>query len=176
MGARLEVLLAHPGGPFWAHRDAGAWTIPKGVPAAGEDLLDTARREFTEETGATAEGPFLPLGSVRQKAGKTVHAWAAEGDLDPAAIVSNTMKSEWPPRSGRWITFPEVDRCEWFDPATARRKLIAAQADLVDRLLATLEGHAFPAMETEPHADPTRQDDQAGAAARREAVHRDDHA
>ena len=142
--AGIEVLLAHPGGPFWAHRDAGAWTIPKGVPSPGEALLDTARREFTEETGATAIGPFLPLGSIRQKAGKTVHAWAAEGDIDPATIVSNTMKTEWPPRSGRWITFPEVDRCEWFDPATARRKLIPAQAELVDRLLATLEGRAFP--------------------------------
>ncbi len=139
-GSGLEVLLAHPGGPFWAHRDAGAWTIPKGVPAEGEELLDTARREFTEETGATASGPFLALGSIRQKAGKTVHAWAAEGDLDPASVVSNTMKTEWPPRSGRWITFPEVDRCEWFDPPAARTKLLAAQAELVDRLLAALDG------------------------------------
>lgn len=144
-GAGIEVLLAHPGGPFWAHRDAGAWTIPKGVPSPGEDLLDAARREFTEETGATAREPFLPLGSVRQKAGKTVHAWAAEGDLDPATVVSNTMKTEWPPRSGRWMTFPEVDRCEWFDPATARQKLIAAQAEFVDRLLGALEGRPFSA-------------------------------
>lgn len=140
----VELLLAHPGGPFWARRDEGAWTIPKGVPSPDEDLLETARREFSEETGASASGPFLPLGSIRQKAGKTVHAWAAEGDLDPAAVVSNTMKTEWPPRSGRWITFPEVDRCEWFDTHTARRKLIPAQADLVDRLLAVL-GEAAPA-------------------------------
>ena len=97
----VELLLAHPGGPFWARRDEGAWTIPKGVPSPDEDLLETARREFSEETGASASGPFLPLGSIRQKAGKTVHAWAAEGDLDPAAVVSNTMKAEWPPRSGR---------------------------------------------------------------------------
>ena len=140
----VELLLAHPGGPFWARRDEGAWTIPKGVPSPDEDLLETARREFSEETGASASGPFLPLGSIRQKAGKTVHAWAAEGDLDPAAVVSNTMKTEWPPRSGRWITFPEVDRCEWFDPDTARRKLIPAQAELVDRLLAAL-GRGGPA-------------------------------
>ena len=137
--AGIELLLAHPGGPFWARRDEGAWTIPKGVPSPGEDLLAAARREFAEETGATAPGPFLPLGSIRQKAGKTVHAWAAEGDLDPDTLVSNTMKTEWPPRSGRWITFPEVDRCEWFDPATARRKLLPAQAELVDRLIATLD-------------------------------------
>lgn len=136
--AGIELLLAHPGGPFWAHRDDGAWTIPKGVPSPDEELLDTARREFAEETGATLAGPFIPLGSIRQKAGKTVHAWAAEGELDPGAIVSNTMKTEWPPRSGRWITFPEVDRCAWFDPGTARRKLNPAQSELVDRLLAAL--------------------------------------
>ena len=134
----IEILLAHPGGPFWARRDEGAWTIPKGVPSTGEELLATARREFAEETGAEPAGPFLPLGSVRQKAGKTVHAWATKGDLDADAIVSNTMKTEWPPRSGQWVTFPEVDRCAWFDPETARRKLNPAQAELVDRLLAML--------------------------------------
>ncbi|HEU4827928.1 MAG TPA: NUDIX domain-containing protein, partial [Gemmatimonadales bacterium] len=120
--AGTELLLAHPGGPFWARRDDGAWTIPKGVPAAGEELLDAARREFAEETGASPAGRCLPLGAIRQKAGKTVYAWAVEGDLDPGAVVSNSMKTEWPPRSGRWITFPEVDRCAWFDPETARRK------------------------------------------------------
>ena len=135
---RIEVLLAHPGGPFWTRRDEGAWTIPKGVPSPDEELLDTARREFFEETGCAPAGPFQPLGSIRQKAGKIVHAWAAEGDLDASAIVSNTMKTEWPPRSGRWMTFPEVDRCGWFDPVTARRKLNPAQSELVDRLLAAI--------------------------------------
>ena len=138
-GTAPELLLAHPGGPFWARRDDGEWTIPKGVPAAGEALLDAAVREFTEETGASPVGPYRPLGSVTQKAGKTVHAWAAEGDLDPSVVVSNTTTTEWPPRSGRWITYPEVDRCAWFDPVAARRKLNPAQAEFVDRLLATLE-------------------------------------
>lgn len=130
----LEVLLAHPGGPFWARRDAGAWTIPKGLVGPGEDELTAARREFAEETGVQPSGPFVPLGSVRQKAGKTVHAWACEGDLDAAAIVSNTVRSEWPPRSGRWITYPEVDRCEWFAPAEARARINPAQAVLLVRL------------------------------------------
>lgn len=138
--AGLELFLAHPGGPFWASRDEGAWTIPKGLVEEGEDALDAARREFEEETGLVPRGPFLPLGSIRQKAGKTVHAWAWEGDADPEAVRSNTMRTEWPRASGRWITFPEVDRCAWFDPATARAKVNAAQAELVDRLEAMLEG------------------------------------
>ena len=137
-GDTLEVFLAHPGGPFWRDRDAGAWTIPKGVVEEGEDLLDAARREFEEETSVHPLGPFLPLGSVRQKAGKTIHAWAWEGDADPTAIASNTMRTEWPRGSGRWIEFPEVDRCAWFDPATAREKMNPAQAELVDRLQAAL--------------------------------------
>ena len=132
--ANLEVFLAHPGGPFWAKRDAGAWTIPKGVVDEGEDLLDAARREFLEETGITAVGPFIPLGSIRQKAGKEVHAWAWEGDADPAAITSNTTRAEWPRGSGNWLEFPEVDRCEWFDLDTARQKINPAQAELIDRL------------------------------------------
>ena len=136
----LELFLAHPGGPFWRDRDLGAWTIPKGVLEDGEDPLAAARREFGEETGIAATGPFLPLGSVRQKAGKVVHAWAWEGDADPARVVSNTMRSEFPRGSGRWLTFPEVDRCGWFDPATARAKLNAAQAAFVDRLEAALAG------------------------------------
>ena len=135
---RLEVFIAHPGGPFWRDRDAGAWTIPKGIVEAGEDLLDAARREFTEETSITPTGPFIPLGSIRQKAGKTIHAWGFEGDADPSAVVSNTMRTEWPRGSGRTIEFPEVDRCAWFDPATAKTKMNPAQAELVDRLEAAL--------------------------------------
>jgi predicted NUDIX family NTP pyrophosphohydrolase len=139
-GTGVEVLLAHPGGPFWANKDAGAWSVPKGLIAPGEDLLATARREFTEETGLHPAGPFLPLGSVRQKAGKVVHAWACEGDADPARLTSNTTSAEWPPGSGKWIEFPEVDRCEWFDLAKARVKLNPAQAEFVDRLEAALAG------------------------------------
>jgi predicted NUDIX family NTP pyrophosphohydrolase len=135
---RLEVFLAHPGGPFWADKDAGAWTIPKGLIDPGEDPLAAARREFGEETGLRPGGPFLPLGSVRLKSGKVVHAWACESDADPDTVTSNTMKLEWPPRSGRWLTVPEVDRCAWFDPATARTKLNPAQAALIDRLEAAL--------------------------------------
>ncbi|HEU4631012.1 MAG TPA: NUDIX domain-containing protein [Gemmatimonadaceae bacterium] len=138
----LELFLAHPGGPFWAQRDAGAWTIPKGVVDDGEDPLDAARREFEEETGIRAVPPFLPLGSIRQKAGKTVHAWAWEGDADPAAVTSNVMRAEWPRGSGRWLTFPEVDRCAWFDARTARDRINAAQVALIDRLEALLVGAA----------------------------------
>ncbi len=136
----LEVFLAHPGGPFWLKRDDGAWTIPKGVAEEGEDILAAARREFEEETGIQPTGPFLSLGSIRQKAGKLVHAWAWEGDADPARITSNTMQTEWPRGSGRVLTFPEVDRCAWFQPQAARRKINPAQAELIDRLeLALLE-------------------------------------
>jgi predicted NUDIX family NTP pyrophosphohydrolase len=134
----LEVFIAHPGGPFWRDRDAGAWTIPKGIVEAGEDLLDAAQREFFEETSIKPVGPFIPLGSIRQKAGKTIHAWAWEGDADPATIVSNTMRTEWPRGSGRSIEFPEVDRCAWVDTATAKAKMNPAQAELVDRLEAAL--------------------------------------
>jgi predicted NUDIX family NTP pyrophosphohydrolase len=130
----LEVFLAHPGGPFWSKRDEGAWTIPKGVVNEGEDLLDGARREFHEETSIDPHGPFLPLGAVKQKAGKTVHAWAWEGDADASAIVSNTMRSEWPRGSGKWLTFPEVDRCGWFDVESARVKMNPAQSLFLDRL------------------------------------------
>src|SRR5439155_16653685 len=137
-GGRLEVFLARPGGPFWANRDAGVWTLPKGVVEPGEDLLAAARREFAEETGVVPAGPFLPLGSVRQKAGKTVHAWAWEGDADPARVTSNSMWVEWPRGSGKRRAFPEIDRCGWFDPAAAREKLNPAQAEFVDRLEAAL--------------------------------------
>jgi predicted NUDIX family NTP pyrophosphohydrolase len=134
----LEVFLAHPGGPFWANRDEGAWTIPKGVVAEGEALLDAARREFEEETGIVPQPPFAPLGSIRQKAGKTVQAWAWEGDADAATISSNTSRVEWPRGSGKWLVYPEVDRCGWFDPRTARTKLNPAQAELLDRLETSL--------------------------------------
>ncbi|MBX6331417.1 MAG: NUDIX domain-containing protein [Gemmatimonadaceae bacterium] len=130
----LELFLAHPGGPFWSDRDAGAWTIPKGVPDGDEPLLVAAQREFKEETGITPHGPFLELGSVRQRGGKVVHAWAWEGDADPARVTSNSVRTEWPRGSGRWLTFPEVDRCAWFDAETARVKINPAQAELIDRL------------------------------------------
>lgn len=136
----LEIFLAHPGGPFWANRDAGAWTIPKGAVNEGEDLLDAAQREFQEETGITASPPFLPLGAIRQKAGKVVHAWAWESDADPDRIVSNLTRSEWPRGSGRWLTYPEIDRCAWYDAAAARRKINPAQAAFIDRLEAELGG------------------------------------
>ena len=131
---RLEVLLVHPGGPFWTNKDAGAWTIPKGEVDQGEDLLACARREFQEELGTPADGDFLPLGQIKQKAGKIVHAWAVQGDLDTAAVRSNTFKVQWPPSSGQWRTFPEVDKAEWFDPATAREKINPAQIPFLDAL------------------------------------------
>lgn len=137
---RLEVFLAHPGGPFWGGRDAGAWTLPKGLLADGEDPLAAARREFEEETGIRPAGPFLPLASVRLKSGKVVHAWAWEGDADPAGVKSNLMRAEWPRGSGQWVEFPEVDRCAWFDPPAAREKLNPAQAAFIDRLEAALRG------------------------------------
>jgi predicted NUDIX family NTP pyrophosphohydrolase len=129
------VLLVHPGGPFWARRDAGAWSIPKGEYGEDEDGLACALREFEEETGtALPPGELIELGSVRQKGGKTVSAWAAEGDLDAAAVRSNTFTMEWPPRSGRTAEFPEIDRAAWFDVETAREKLLSAQVELLDRL------------------------------------------
>jgi predicted NUDIX family NTP pyrophosphohydrolase len=137
-GGSIELFLAHPGGPFWRRRDTAAWTVPKGIIEEGEDALEAARREFQEETGIVPEEPFLPLGSIRQKAGKTVHAWAWEGDADADAIRSNEMEVEWPRGSGIRRSYPEVDRCAWFDPDTARRKINAAQAELIDRLLITL--------------------------------------
>jgi predicted NUDIX family NTP pyrophosphohydrolase len=134
MPSGLEVFLAHPGGPFWRDRDAGAWTIPKGLVEEGEDLLAAAEREFLEETGIRPTPPFLPLGSIRQKGGKMVHAWAWEGDADPSAITSNVMRTEWPRGSGRWLEFPEVDRCAWFGTAAAGARINSAQLELIDRL------------------------------------------
>ena len=136
----LEVFLAHPGGPFWKNKDAGAWTIPKGEVNAGEDPLAAACREFQEETGIAPAEPYLPLGAIRQKAGKTVHAWAWEGDADPEAVTSNEIRTEWPRGSGRWLTFPEVDRCAWFTPDAAREKINPAQAELIGWLQALLDG------------------------------------
>lgn len=130
----LEVLLAHPGGPFYSRKDTGVWTIPKGEVAPDEDLLTAARREFHEELGWSPEGPFLPLSAVRQKGGKLVHAWACLGDCDPAVVVSNTFALEWPPGSGRRQEFPEIDRAEFFDLPAAREKLLPAQRPLLDEL------------------------------------------
>jgi predicted NUDIX family NTP pyrophosphohydrolase len=133
--AGLEVLLAHMGGPFWARRDVGAWTIPKGLPEPGEDLEATARREFTEELGLPVPpGELHPLGEVRQTGGKVVTAWALAADLDPDTVVPGTFEMEWPRGSGRMGTFPEVDRVAWFDLAAARERLVTAQRDLLDRL------------------------------------------
>ena len=131
---RLEVLLVHPGGPFWASRDDGAWSIPKGELEEGADLLETAKREFREETGAQLTGEFLPLTPARQPSGKLVHAWAVAGDIDPATIRSNTFAMEWPPRSGRQQEFPEVDRGAWFDIEAARRKVLPGQRPFLDEL------------------------------------------
>jgi predicted NUDIX family NTP pyrophosphohydrolase len=133
-GEALEVLLVHPGGPFWRNKDDGAWSIPKGEPAAGEDLLVAARREFTEETGLTAGGQFLALAPARQKGGKEIHAWAFAGDCDPSAIRSNTFCIEWPPKSGRQTEFPEVDRAAFFDLPTARQKINSGQVPLLEEL------------------------------------------
>jgi predicted NUDIX family NTP pyrophosphohydrolase len=131
----LEVLLVHPGGPFWARRDLGAWSLPKGEYADGETALDAARREFTEELGSPPpDGDFAELGEVRQKSGKLVQAWAVAGDLDAAAIVSNEFEMEWPPRSGRRRSFPEVDRAQWFGLDEARERINPSQAPLLDRL------------------------------------------
>jgi predicted NUDIX family NTP pyrophosphohydrolase len=139
-GADLEVLLVHPGGPFWAKRDHGAWSIPKGECDDGEDPRSAAWREFGEELGSPApEGDALELGEVRQKAGKIVLAWAIAGDLDAEQIISNTFTMEWPPRSGRAQSFPEVDRAGWFSLAEARERINPAQVPLLDRLSQALD-------------------------------------
>ena len=135
----LEVLLAHPGGPYWSQRHEGAWSLPKGGIHPGEDPLDTARREFTEETGFTPQAPFIPLGQITQRGGKIVRAWAFEGDCDPAALTSATTQVEWPPHSGRQIEVPEVDRVAFFELDDARRAINIAQAELLDRLILALQ-------------------------------------
>ena len=135
----LELLLAHPGGPYWEGKDVGAWSLPKGEVEPDEEPFDVARREFAEETGQSPPlGEPFELGDVQQASGKTVTAWGIEGDLDPAVAVSNSFIMEWPPRSGRQAEFPEVDRVEWFSPDEARHKLNRAQAEFVDRLVARL--------------------------------------
>jgi predicted NUDIX family NTP pyrophosphohydrolase len=137
-GDVLEVLLVHPGGPFWARRDLGAWSIPKGEFDAGEEPAAAARREFAEETGVELADELTALGEVRQKGGKRVVGFAAEGDLDPAAIHSNSFEIEWPPRSGRKQSFPEIDRAGWFGLDPAREKIIDGQRPFVERLAALL--------------------------------------
>ena len=131
----FDVLLVHPGGPFWARKNAGAWTIPKGEAAPSEDLLTRAQTEFEEELGVNAFGDWIPLGSIKQKGGKTVHAWAVEGDLPKSfQLNSNRFEIEWPPRSGKLREFPEVDRAEFFAEEVAREKINPAQIELIDRL------------------------------------------
>jgi predicted NUDIX family NTP pyrophosphohydrolase len=131
---RIEVFLVHPGGPFWGGKDLGAWSIAKGEADPGEDLLACARREFGEETGFAAGGEFLALAPIRQAGGKRVQAWAVEMELDPERIVSNRVSLEWPPRSGRMLNFPEIDRAAWFPLDEARRRINRAQAALLDQL------------------------------------------
>lgn len=137
--ATLEVLLVHPGGPFWANKDDGAWSIPKGEFTGGEDALAAAKREFAEEMGTALSGNFIELGSVRQSSAKTVYAWAIRGDFDPVNLKSNNFTMEWPPKSGRQQEFPEVDRAAWFALDLARTKIHKGQAPLLDRLAKCLE-------------------------------------
>lgn len=131
---KLQVLLAHPGGPFFKNKDEGAWSIPKGEVEAGEDVLEAAIREFEEESGISPVGPFQALMPVKQEGGKVVHAWAFQGDCDPDRIVSNTFRIEWPPRSGLQAEFPEIDRAGFFDMVAAKQKINPAQQDLIDEL------------------------------------------
>jgi predicted NUDIX family NTP pyrophosphohydrolase len=134
----LEVLLVHPGGPFWARRDDGAWTVPKGEVDQDEDVLAAARREVEEETGARPSGPFIALAPLHQSGGKIVHVWAVESEFDPSSLQSNLFEMEWPPKSGTRRSFPEVDRAEWFDLATASRKILASQAPVLEHLVKQL--------------------------------------
>ncbi len=137
---RLEVLLVHPGGPFWAKKDEGAWSVPKGELAENEDPLAAAKREFEEETGFTPDGEMIPLEPVRQPGGKLVYAWAMKGDVDPGALRSNTFSLEWPPKSGRCREFPEVDRAAWFSVEAAGRKIVKGQVSFLAQLQEKLGG------------------------------------
>jgi predicted NUDIX family NTP pyrophosphohydrolase len=138
-GEGIEILLVHPGGPFWAKKDIGSWSMPKGEFSQDEDALKAARREFEEETGFLPTGQFVRLGAIRQPSGKLIHAWAFEGDLDARKIKSNTFSVEWPPQSGKQQEFPEVDRAEWFTIETAREKIIKGQVEFLEELLRVLE-------------------------------------
>lgn len=140
IGGRREVLLVHPGGPFWRNRDVGAWQIPKGLVEPGEDDEAAARREVAEELGIAVDGPIVPLGEIVQKGGKTVAAFAAEHDVDPASVVSNTVEIDWPPRSGRKLEIPEIDEARWFGLADARHHILPSQVQLIDRLVDELGG------------------------------------
>jgi len=140
-GADVEILLVHPGGPFWAAKDLGAWSIPKGEHSENEEPLAVAMREFEEETGARPRGEFLPLGELVQPGRKIVTAWAVEGDFDVGALESNRFEMEWPPKSGRKATFPEIDRAEWFSVADARQKILRGQSGFIERLLAALDSN-----------------------------------
>ncbi len=131
---QLEVLLVHLGGPFWKNKDRGAWFVPKGEINPGEDLLDAAKREFQEETGLVPRGDLISLGSVKHKSGKTIHAWAFEGDCNPSSLKSNTFEMEWPPKSGRMTTFPEIDRVGFFTLEAAREKMHPVEFEFLSRL------------------------------------------
>jgi predicted NUDIX family NTP pyrophosphohydrolase len=135
----IEFFLVHPGGPFWQKKDVGAWTIPKGEYTDDEDPLNAAKREFQEETGVLLTGDFIELSPVKQKAGKLIHAWAVEGDIDASTIVSNSFSMEWPPKSGKQREFPEVDRAEWFGVDTAIEKINPAQTSLIHQLVQKLQ-------------------------------------
>jgi predicted NUDIX family NTP pyrophosphohydrolase len=135
----LEVFLVHPGGPYWAKKDLGAWSIPKGEFREGEDRFDAAKREFQEETGLPAEGNFIALSPIKQTGGKIVYGWAVRGDCDPKTIASNTFTMEWPPRSGRRQEFPEVDRAEWFAIEVAKKKILKGQVGFLEELRQILE-------------------------------------
>lgn len=149
-GNELEVLLVHPGGPFWTKKDLGAWSLAKGEYQEGEDPLSAALREFSEETGHRPTGPFLPLGERKQPSGKRILAWAVEGDWDPASLVSNTFNMEWPKGSGRIREFPEIDRAAWFDMAEAQRRILSEQRGFLDELHQKLMGGKLqaPGMDT----------------------------
>jgi predicted NUDIX family NTP pyrophosphohydrolase len=134
----LEIFLVHPGGPFWKGKEMGAWSIPKGEFTEGEDPLTVAKREFEEETGQTVDGNFVELTPIKQKGGKMVYAWAVEGNADAGNIVSNTFKTEWPYKSGKWITIPEVDKAGWFSVEEAKEKINSAQAGLIEELVSRI--------------------------------------
>lgn len=136
---KLEVLLVHPGGPFWKNKDEGSWSVPKGEFTDDEDALEAAKREFKEETGFTCNGNFLPLSTIKLKSGKTVYAWALQKDIDTSKIKSNEFEIEWPPKSGKQQRFPEIDKAQWFSPAEAKQKINAAQAAFIDELIVLLK-------------------------------------